>query len=57
MLGFPGEETEVDDDGGGGMILQIAIEVCSQVPKVLVGECCRRWRIFGKGWWETVSRW
>ena len=57
VLGVHGEEIEVGDDGGGGMILQIAIVGCCRVPKVIVGECCRRWRIFGTGWWGTVSRW
>ena len=49
VLGAHDEEIEVGDDGGGGMILQIAIVGCCRVPKVLVGECCRQWKISGKG--------
>ena len=30
--GVPGEEIEVGDDGGGGRILQIAIEGYGRVP-------------------------
>ena len=33
VLGVPCEEIEVDDDGGGGMILQIAIVGCCRVPE------------------------